>query len=760
MAYLPIVFTLIVAAASLLNHFWRRTQSSSDNHTPNPDSLTATLTSRMNRTAGNDRSSSENGSGATEAISIVAPSRQDATCGLSPAAALATTGLPVALIGLSLLVAANARLYHQNLSLFAGLALLAGLSLWALYLWSNRGWEIVTTTRPAIDRLRVTPQLALLTVAAVAGLFAWRLASDNHFRVNGVIAWCVTIAAWLGAWWPARQEPAWFKLSQNRRLRPEQGWALAVGLMAITGVGVFYRFFRIRLTPGDPTSDHAEKAGDIYRLLHGQHYVFFEMNTGREPAQFYLTAAMIELFHLPTDWVTLKLGTAAIGVLTIPFIYLFVAEIAGRYAGLTAALLFSVAKWPVAISRAGLRFPYAVLWGAVTLWFLMRWMRTGDRRDALLCGAAMGCGLYGYTPFRVVAIVVGMGFAIELLDPRWKGHRRQIIEQGLLALGTALVIFIPLGRYAWDEPRLFFSRTTESMKAEAGTPVSEQVATFLHNIWNFLLAFNWQGDSTMVNMVSYQPFLDVITGGLLLAGALTAVYSIVRVRDVRLILLPLSLPVLMLSSTLVLGQTAYENPSVNRGGPVIPVVFLLCALPAGVLLPALARKLRPDRLWAGLGVATVIAILLSIGGLNYRSYFDEFQAQQDITLAPTTRIAQTIKAYEDIGVHIDNVWLADHPFWLDIRNIGFTAGYPEWAATHNLLADDELPAIPPWESALFILNRSDTERLSDLRQHFPDGIVTEIAVPDPNRNFIAFWVPPSAPSEPGQTIPVGFMSGA
>ena len=103
-------------------------------------------------------------------------------------------------------------------------------------------------------------------------------------------------------------------------------------------------------------SDHAEKLFDVMDVLSGRSQIFFVRNTGREPFQFYLTAVIIRLFNTGVRFLSLKLGTAGAGFLTLIFIFLIGRELDGKWLGLSAAFFAGIAYWPNVISRVGLRF--------------------------------------------------------------------------------------------------------------------------------------------------------------------------------------------------------------------------------------------------------------------------------------------------------------------------------------------------------------------------------------------------------------------
>lgn len=657
-------------------------------------------------------------------------------------------------VALLLLILANHSLNDRSFTLRMAIALGLGLAVWAALIWNGRDLLPSLGGNLASDPPLRRVQQVLLVLIVPLLVIAWAEARGNTFRPLGVAAWLLAIGLWLVAWWPSRGGQLVGDASTPGRPRlvpPAVDWLrgatcqpapLVLTILAVMLLATFFRVYDLNGTPLDPTSDHAEKLYDVNDVLEGMRPIFFERNTGREPAQFYLTAGLIESLNIPLSFTTLKFGTALIGVAAIPFVYLLGAELLGRLAGLFAATLFAMSKWMVATSRAGLRFPYAPLATAATFWLMLRWMRTGDRRDALWCGVAIGAGLYGYTPFRVMVVAVVMGFGLSLFNPRWRGERARVIRHGLLIGATAAIVFLPLGRYSFDYPDNFWYRTTSSIGGEDSQSAIDEVlgnlSVFLENNVNAALAFNWKGDGGFANAVTDDPFLDLIAGALFLAGVVTVVIALVRRGDRRLLFLVLSLPILLLASTLVI-ETPWENPSVNRSGGIAPVIFVVAAWPLALMARWTTAVITP-RGWRV--AAGSCALLLAVGGIaNYDRYFNDFDRQSRSIVANTTAIASAIEAARVVGVTIDDVYIIDSPYWLDIRNIAIALGDLQWASEHNITPGNPLPDQEPGRPLFFVINQGDEDRLAEVGTVFPQGVLTYVETDVPPKNFYTYWVP-------------------
>ncbi|MFN0071882.1 MAG: glycosyltransferase family 39 protein [Chloroflexota bacterium] len=587
-------------------------------------------------------------------------------------------------------------------------------------------------TRTLLAEVRRWP----MAYALAASALTYSLAAGNTFRLIGIVAWVGAVACWIYAWWP-RSEPG---IKPAHRPR----WWVLISLAAIVALGIFFRFHRLHDTPYEPTSDHAEKLLDVQDILDGQRPIFFNRNTGREPAHFYVIAGMVRGLGLPADFDTMKLGTAAIDVLTIPAIYLLAAELGGPAVGLAAALAYSISAWPVGIARAGLRFPYAPLPTALALWLLFRYLRRGDRRDALLLGATLGIGLYGYSPFRVVPPVIPLAFGLAwLMHPGWRARGAQLLGDLLLAGLTSLVVFIPLGRFMLEQPNMFWYRAASRAVGDEGRPpdgasaLLESIQVFLLNNWNAALAFNLRGDSTYVNAYRWAPFLDTLSGVVFLAGVGLAVRAIVLQRDVRWLIVLISFPVLFLSSTLAV-SFPIENPSVNRAGPVLPVAFALVGLGLGRLMTVLrqthevsTRYLAAILLVCGLSVAAAE---------NYERYFIRFDAQYRDFVLNTSEVADVVEPELDNRLTLARVYAFNWPFSYDTRNLAIALGDIRWAARNSVPEQAPIPS-PVGSDMLLIINREDQRRLDEIRLRWPTATIRLVPSSQAGREFFIVRVP-------------------
>src|SRR5262249_29924966 len=221
----------------------------------------------------------------------------------------------------------------------------------------------------------------LLAIALLTGAFGFWDARDNMFRIPGVIAWFVSVTAWLLSVWEGHTPPM-ERLGQlwARAVTVVQGPSFNVRLtrvMVLVGlvlvIGSYFRFSQLASIPPEMTSDHVEKLFDVHDLVdNAKHWVYFERNTGRELIQFYFAAAIIYFFQTGFTHLTLKITSSVASFLMLPTMFFLGWELEDKRFGLLAMSMAAVSFWATAIGRVGLRFPLTPLFVAPALLFLLR----------------------------------------------------------------------------------------------------------------------------------------------------------------------------------------------------------------------------------------------------------------------------------------------------------------------------------------------------------------------------------------------------
>jgi len=601
---------------------------------------------------------------------------------------------------------------------------------WAIY----RGeWTLMPLAETSDGADPLTYRRLALFISLPLGLWAFTLFDNNLFTKTNVFIWFVAVVLFIAAFWLNQQS------SSSGITKKISAWTLL--LIAATALIFFFRFTQTASVPPEPFSDQAEKIFDVYDVSQGQTHIFFPRNTGREAIQMYWTLFVANVFGTGLSYLSLKLGTAILGFLTLPFIYLLGKEIGGPRVALFAFILAGIGYWPNVISRIGLRFPLYPLFVAPTLLFLLRGLRTRNRNDFLLAGLFLGLGLHGYSPMRIVPFVVIAAFGLYWLHSQSQGARKDL-PVWLVMLGlVALMVFLPLLRYWVDHPAEFgfraFSRLSGTEQALPGSAIE----IFASNVWNALKMYNFDDGEIWVHSVPHRAALDIVTGVLFVFGVLLVLIRYLRNRHWLDLFLLVSIPLLQLPSTLSLAFPG-ENPALNRAGGAYIPAFILSALALDGLLTSFGRgKMRSVLIW---GVAGLL--LFMSASQNYDLVFNQFNNSFRQGSWNTSDMGRVIKEFERDYGRTDTVWVVPFPHWVDTRLPGVWAGIPNrdmamWP--ENLVSTVELtgPKLFMVKANVEDPATNDQGSLDILQALYPHGELRLFDSDVPGHDFWIFFVP-------------------
>jgi hypothetical protein len=592
----------------------------------------------------------------------------------------------------------------------------------------------------------------LLITAVVLSVLTFLTSSENQFRLSTIIFWIgalvtVMLALWDGELpfvsvtkrWRAWLENPSFKIVLD-------GWRLAV--IAGFGVTLFFRLVHLSTVPAEMVSDHAEKLLDVIDVLNGQFRIFFPRNTGREALQFYMGAAAAKWLNLGISHMTLKIGTVLAGIITVPYIYLIGKEVAGREVGLGAMVLSGIAYWPNVISRVGLRFPLYPLFVAPAMYYLIRGIRRQNRNDFLLCGLTVGIGLHGYSPIRVLPIVIALGVLVYLLHRQAKGQRWALVTW-LVGTGiVALIVILPLLRVALDIPDQIISRMATRMGSAERPLGAPAIVIYLVNAWKALLMFGWDNGVVWVNSIPYRPAFDWITAASFYLGVVFLIARYIKHRNWLDLFLLLSIPILQLPSTLSLAFPS-ENPATNRAAGAFVPGFVIAALPLAAL-PALARAQWKEKRYVVYSGGLALLLFLISAGSNYNLVFNEYADLFRRSAWNTTDAGRIIREYAESYGEYETAHVVAYPHWMDTRLVGINAGYPE--KDYAIWPDDFEDLLTEPRSMLFILNPQDESSLQLLEELFPHGSASVKRSDYEGKDLVVFFVPADKSRGPLPTL--------
>jgi len=333
-------------------------------------------------------------------------------------------------------------------------------------------------------------------------------------------------------------------------------------------------------------------------------------------------------------------------------------------------------------------------------------------------------------PFAVVAIVI-----IYLLHVRDKQTRLQTLLWLVLLALTSFVIFIPLARYATENPDMFAFRAMSRLGSVERPLPGPAWELFLGNLWNAMKEFNWNDGVIWVHSIPDRPALDVVSGAFFLLGVFLLLVRYLRSRHWADLVLLLAIPMTQMPSILSLAFPA-ENPSLNRTAGAIVPVFLV----VGVALDSLVSAFGQEKKRAAMGWALVGLLFILSFNQNYNLVFHQYNDQYRASAWNTSEMGGVMKQFIETGKPADNVWIVPYAFWVDTRLPPFWAGVP---GRDIAIFREKLPATTLVDGPkLFMVAIQDTETLEVLQALYPDGTLTHyISLVDQYHDFWVFTVP-------------------
>ncbi len=278
-------------------------------------------------------------------------------------------------------------------------------------------------------------------------------------------------------------------------------------LGAILLIALFMRGYLLHRFPNGCYLDEAFNGNDAIKIIEqGKYPVFVSTAEGRPTLFIFIIVFFFKL--LGVSVLSMRIATAAMGLLTVGLFYLLAQRILGQRVGLAATLLLAVSRWHLNFSRVVFEAILYPLFVVLVLYFLSK-IETDDRyRNYALAGIFLGGGLYTYLGFRLVLPAVAVYLLVRLFSDidRWYRH----LIGGLIMFAVASLVTSPLIHYFINHPRDFYHHTL-------GTSVFKDVkaqdsfAPIFHNVYKTLLMFNYKGDPRPRHNLPHEPNADFIT---------------------------------------------------------------------------------------------------------------------------------------------------------------------------------------------------------------------------------------------------------
>ena len=585
--------------------------------------------------------------------------------------------------------------------------------------------SIINANLPGKKDFQTNPTIKiwLLLISLITLAIAFSLFSNNQFTYQNLGFWILGIGMFVFSFWQINEKSGHSNEPSN---------IFFLSFLIVILFTAFFRFYLLNKVPGEMFSDHAEKLLDVMDILEGKFPIFFVRNTGREALQFYLTASIIKIFNTGISFISLKLGTAFLGFITLPFIYLLGKQLFNKWVGLLAFLFAGIAYWPNVISRVGLRFPLYPLFTAIPLYFLFKGLKEKRFNMLLLAGLSLGLGLHGYSPIRIVPILVAFIFLIFMISKNSRSERIFAINGFFLITFSAFIVFLPLFRYLLENPENFNYRALSRITSMENPINGSILMIFLSNLWKSLIMVFYKNGVVWVNSIPDRPALDVVSAIFFLFGLVILIKQYGKTKSWEEICLLISIPILMLPSIMSLAFPQ-ENPALNRSGGAIVPIFIIIG--NGFYHFTKIIQENKEKLISRLIAGTIPITLLTISLFqNYNLVFLKYANHFMENALNTSEIGSVISRFVEKGNSPDNAFVIPYPYWVDTRLVGINAGFPK--KDYALWIEDLKTTKDIEGDKLFILIPQDRKALDTLKLLYPEAEEEFYYSKIPGKNFI------------------------
>ena len=348
-----------------------------------------------------------------------------------------------------------------------------------------------------------------------------------------------------------------------------QDW---LALLLILILAASLRFWQLGNYPPGLYHDEAYNGLDTLDVLAGDRPLFFPRNNGREPLYIYLSSVMVSQFGRTVF--ALRLSATIATTLTIVPLYGFCRRWFGRETAIFASLLWATTVWSVHLGRIGLRASLLPCLLTFAIWFLTLGYSDGQAQNkrwrmtigALASGAIYGLAFYTYLSVRLTPLFLIIFLIYGAIW--WRRHWSWTVILSFL-IGWAIVL-APLVWLIWQQPALFFGRTSQVSIFDPAINQGDFWGTFGRHLISSLGMFFVRGDSIVRHNPPGRPIFDLFIALPFLIGVID---SLCRWRNWRAAFL------LLWVGTMIWGTVLAEDaPHFLRSVGLLPIILIFPAL--------------------------------------------------------------------------------------------------------------------------------------------------------------------------------------
>lgn len=399
-------------------------------------------------------------------------------------------------------------------------------------------------------------------------------------------------------------------------------------LAIIILVAIFFRIFRLDTLPRGMTADEATLGLEGLAIARGERYpVFLRGMSGALPMYAYWVAILFRLVGPSIQ--TARLGTALVGIVTVPLFYVLVKELLASTGGermrtvmaLLATFFMATSYWHIVYSRLAIEPILVPLFGILIVYCVLRARSSGRRAFFVLSGLLLGLALYTYpAAYFFPVLVLALWSVYAWRDGQFlRTHWRDV----LILFAVCFALATPLGLFAARDFDTFAARASEvsvlNPEATGGSPGAGLLTSFVETAG----MFTFRGDVSLVRNPASRAVLDSLASIWFILGLCVV---ILRYRETPHAVLLTWWAIMCIPGLL----TAHEIPHFSRTIGALPATCLLPALGMVSVWKWLEHRIASGRLLAILASLGLSISVLFTAAATYRHYFVVWDTREDL----------------------------------------------------------------------------------------------------------------------------------
>jgi len=514
-------------------------------------------------------------------------------------------------------------------------------------------------------------------------------------------------------------------------------------LVLILVVASFFRLWKLNTIPPGIYPDEAINGNEAI-FTHGK--VFYKENNGREGLFINIISVYFALFGKSV--LVFRLVPATCGILAVFGIYLLTKELfeaisnkqeATRIA-LLASFFVAVSFWPVNFARIVFRANLVPLISVFAFYFIFRGLRKESVFYSLVAGVLFGLGLYTYTSFRLLFLLLPLIFFnwYFLIWPRQtKAQRKKVLHFAIYFSIAGVLVSLPLLFYFLKNPQDFAGRLSQVMIFSQKNPVE----AFFKSLISHLAMFNFQGDYNWRHNISGFPLLFWPVGILFLAGlfySIKEIYFGFKKKQYSLFAI-YSFLISWWFMALLPSILTYEAiPHALRSIGAIPPTFIFAGLGGALIFEFVKKKfpLKKGGFNYYLVILSSILLAFSFVFTEYTLYFELWARNPQVKNAFSADLVEVGNYLNSLPDDIQKYVIVNFPG----VPVPYPNGIPMSAQTPMLIEamkferirsvyltpqDLDKGKLTPGVKAEIVLMKCDSEVLGKLALMFPQGYSKE-----------------------------------